>query len=74
MSIGNGDAGTCRVCKGTGVVRFWSECLNFDDERFCPNCDAGRVLASRIEELVSRTAAEERIPVARSYHQFNALS
>jgi hypothetical protein len=74
MSIGNGNGGACEVCKGSGVVRFWSECLNFDDERFCQDCEAGRQLASRIEELVARTAAEDRGPVARSYHQFNALS
>jgi len=74
MSLGNGDSNVCKMCKGTGIVRYWSECLNFDDERFCPQCEAGRQLASRIDELVARTAAEERIPASRSYHQFKALS
>ena len=65
--------GRCPFCGGAGVVSYWSECLNFEDRRFCPRCEAGGVKASRLAEIVARVVAEERSHVASATHVLKAL-
>jgi hypothetical protein len=52
--------GRCLYCGGGGVVSYWSECLNFEDRRFCPRCEAGGALAEKLAQTVARVSAEER--------------
>jgi hypothetical protein len=49
----------CPFCGGAGVVSYWSECLNFEDRRFCPRCETGGALAAQLAETLARVVAEE---------------
>jgi ribosomal protein S27AE len=49
----------CPFCGGAGVVSYWSECLNFEDRRFCARCEAGGALANKLAEILARIADEE---------------
>jgi hypothetical protein len=56
--MGRGSNEVCSACKGSGVVRYACEYPNFEDERYCQYCDAGRALAARIADIVARTRSE----------------
>jgi hypothetical protein len=64
----------CPLCRGTGIVTLCTECLNFEDQRFCLDCEAGRKLALRIDELIAKVSAEEHIPAGKNYTSYKASS
>lgn len=63
----------CGFCKGTGVVSYWSECLNFEDRRFCPRCETGESLAEKLAQTVARVSAEERSLAVKGSQFLKAL-
>jgi DnaJ-class molecular chaperone len=65
--------GSCPECQGTGVVSYWSESVNFEDQRICSSCEAGRRMVSKISEL-ERAASEESVAASRTHHLYRQLS
>jgi hypothetical protein len=66
--------GACPDCRGTGIVSYWTESVNFEDQRYCSKCDAGRTVASKISELASRVTTDESLQSGKAYQLFKALS
>jgi hypothetical protein len=50
----------CTLCKDTGVVVFTFEYPNLIDSQWCDQCEAGRKLASLIDDLIARTLPKVR--------------
>jgi hypothetical protein len=48
-------ASQCRLCRGSGIVVRGSEISGLEDRCWCPHCEAGRKVASKIEDVVTRT-------------------
>jgi hypothetical protein len=65
--------GSCPECKGSGVVSFWTESVNFEDQRICSECEAGRKIVSRLSELAARVTTDDS-PISRPHHLYRALS
>jgi hypothetical protein len=45
----------CRLCRGSGIVVRGSEISGQEDKCWCPHCEAGREVAARIADVVTRT-------------------
>jgi len=50
----------CRLCRGSGIVVRGSEISGQEDKCWCPHCEAGRDVASRIADVVTRTVIPTR--------------
>ena len=66
--------GSCPECQGSGVISYWTESVNFEDQRICSNCEAGQKIVSRISEIAARASSEETIAASRTQHLYRALS
>lgn len=66
--------GSCPECQGTGVVSYWSESVNFEDQRICSSCEAGQKMVIKISELANRATSEESAGASRTHHLYRALS
>ena len=55
------EADGCSNCKGTGLIRYWSEVAYFEDLRTCPRCDEGRRIDSKIADILRRAQLEEQL-------------
>lgn len=65
--------GSCPECKGSGVISYWTESVNFEDQRICSECEAGRKIVSKISELAAKATLDDA-PVSRPHHLYRALS
>jgi hypothetical protein len=54
----------CLSCGGTGVTRLPLDYPCLEVERFCQDCETGRLLATRMAEIVSLTLRRGRIRAA----------
>ena len=50
----------CRLCRGSGIVVRGSEISGQEDKCWCPHCEAGREVAARIADVVTRTVITTR--------------
>jgi len=55
------EARVCAECRDTGTVSHLSDVAYFEDRRVCTSCEAGRVLDSKIADLVRRAQLEQRL-------------
>lgn len=62
LSMSQEAAGLCRACRGAGFIAGLLEHSSFESGFWCPRCEAGRLLAERIAEIIAREREEERPP------------
>lgn len=54
----------CISCEGTGIIQLPVDYPCFEIERCCQECEAGRMLAARLADIVSLTLRRNRIKAA----------
>lgn len=64
MELKSDNIEECISCGGTGVTRQPLDYPCLEVERFCQECETGRLLAARMAEIVSLTLRRGRIRAA----------
>ena len=61
IEVNETEVEVCSECQDTGIIKYLSEYSFFEDRRSCRKCQAGRLVGARLDEIIARAQAEDRL-------------